>query len=62
MDTTIENAIKIIANPVISDWRKQFWVKTVKEEIDGLCVAKLFSQAEVLENQLLVAMKKGTGQ
>ena len=62
MDTTIQNALNIIANPSISDWRKQFWVKIVKEEIDGLCFADLFTQAQTLDIQLSDAMKKGSEQ
>lgn len=58
MDTTIETAIKIISNPSISAWRKVYWTKLVKDEINGFRVAKLYSQADALEKQLNVAISK----
>ena len=58
MDTTIENALKIIANPIITDKRKNYWIKVVKDTANGFRVAKLYSQADLLEKQLRFAVSR----
>jgi hypothetical protein len=59
MDVTIDTALKIISNPSVSAWRKVYWTKLVKDEVSGYRVAKLYSQAEMLEKRLnSVLLKK----
>jgi hypothetical protein len=56
MDTTIDNALSIISNKNIPEYRRNHWIKVVKEEANGFRVAKLPLQAEILDRRLSVAV------
>jgi hypothetical protein len=52
METTIESALKIISNPSVSEWRKSYWIKVVRNEIAGYKAVNLYNQASLLEKRL----------